>query len=188
MAESRRTQMTRLLFRTALVELMQEKPFHKITIKEICERADLNRATFYLHYAEQKDLLDDVVREVQEKTIAYLSGFTYTGDESAVLKEYLEYIKENAVLFRTLMGKDLNGPAKSEIITGVLREMQDKWPVFGSRRENRYIYTFIIEGSVSVIARWVESGFDMSTADLAGLIYRLCLSTNERNAAASAPA
>ena len=60
-ADSRRTQMTKKLFRTALVELMQEKPFHKITIKEICDRADLNRTTFYLHYEDQNQLLNEIV-------------------------------------------------------------------------------------------------------------------------------
>ncbi len=43
--ESRRVTMTKLLLKTALIELMQEKPFPQITIKELCERADLNRTT-----------------------------------------------------------------------------------------------------------------------------------------------
>ena len=43
--ESRRTHMTKMLLKTALIELMQEKPFRQITIKELCERADLNRTT-----------------------------------------------------------------------------------------------------------------------------------------------
>ena len=38
--ESRRTQMTKMLLKTALIELMQEKPFRQITIKELCERAE----------------------------------------------------------------------------------------------------------------------------------------------------
>ena len=50
--ESRRTQMTRRLIRTALIELMGEKTFERITIKELCERADVNRTTFYLHYSD----------------------------------------------------------------------------------------------------------------------------------------
>ena len=64
MAASRRTEMTKLLFRTALIELMQVKPFHKITVKEICEQADLNRTTFYLHYTDQTQLLNDIVSKL----------------------------------------------------------------------------------------------------------------------------
>ena len=51
--ESRRVTMTKMLLKTALIELMQEKPFQQITIKELCEQADLNRTTFYLHSADQ---------------------------------------------------------------------------------------------------------------------------------------
>ena len=58
--ESRRVTMTKLLLKTALIELMQEKPFPQITIKELCERADLNRTTFYLHYADQTAVLREI--------------------------------------------------------------------------------------------------------------------------------
>ena len=69
---NRRAQMSRLLLRTALVELMQKKPFSEITIKEICEQADLNRTTFYLHYTDQSALLADVENEVYQKTLETL--------------------------------------------------------------------------------------------------------------------
>lgn len=77
---NRRAQMTRLLLRTALVELMQEKPFNQITIKEICEQADLNRTTFYLHYADQFALLSDVENEVCQKTLETLKNVKPAAD------------------------------------------------------------------------------------------------------------
>ena len=44
---------------------MQHKPFRKITVTEICKLSDINRGTFYLHYFDMDDVLDDVI----EKTI-----------------------------------------------------------------------------------------------------------------------
>ena len=48
--EDRRIRRTKRLLRQALAELMNEKDFKDITVKEITDRADLNRGTFYFHY------------------------------------------------------------------------------------------------------------------------------------------
>ena len=47
-----RVKYTKMVLKKALLELMQHKPVNKITVKEICERAELNRATFYAHYSD----------------------------------------------------------------------------------------------------------------------------------------
>ena len=60
MKESRKTLMTKKVFREVLLELLQSKPLSRITITEICEKADLNRSTFYAHYVEVGDLLHEI--------------------------------------------------------------------------------------------------------------------------------
>ena len=55
--EDRRVRRTKQLIKQSLIELMHEKPFKDITVKDITERADLNRGTFYLHYVDIYDLL-----------------------------------------------------------------------------------------------------------------------------------
>lgn len=51
---------------------MQTKPISKITIKEICDLSDMSRSTFYLHYQDQFALLEDIEKEVLEKTFENL--------------------------------------------------------------------------------------------------------------------
>jgi len=53
----RRVMRTRQSLRNALIELMLEKPYEKITIQEIIDRANVGRATFYNHYQDKDDLL-----------------------------------------------------------------------------------------------------------------------------------
>ena len=53
----RRVLRTRLALREALLSLMDEKDYDRITVEEITERANLGRATFYLHYKDREDLL-----------------------------------------------------------------------------------------------------------------------------------
>ena len=61
---------TRQMLRDALVELIRERGYEKITIQDITSRATLNRATFYLHYRDKHDLLcqssDDILKDLTE--------------------------------------------------------------------------------------------------------------------------
>lgn len=179
MAASRRTEMTKLLFRTALIELMQEKPFHKITVKEICEQADLNRTTFYLHYTDQTQLLNDIVSKLETDTAEHFSSVTGTGDDIDLLSKHLEYIKDNAKIYRTLMGSNLDYDIKTKIFKNMLNDMKDKMPALVNRIENPYVYKFITFGCGSVISQWIDNGFDLDTCELAKLLYSLCKKTGK---------
>ena len=70
LTESRRTRYTRLAMQDALVELLQNQPLGSITIKALCERADVNRSTFYAHYASIEDLLHDI----EDETMAWVTA------------------------------------------------------------------------------------------------------------------
>lgn len=59
----RRTRYTRNVIKQSLLELLQEKSFEKITVTEICKTSDINRGTFYLHYYDTLDVLDDLIEE-----------------------------------------------------------------------------------------------------------------------------
>ena len=64
----RRTRYTRSVIRQSLLTLMQQKPFAKITVTEICRLSEINRGTFYLHYYDLEDVLDDVIKEMIRDT------------------------------------------------------------------------------------------------------------------------
>ena len=69
---NRRTVITRKILKESLLELMQAKSISKITIKEICELSDMSRFTFYLHYQDQFELLEDIEKEVLNQTFQNL--------------------------------------------------------------------------------------------------------------------
>lgn len=70
----RRVKYTLLALRGSLLELMREKDVSRITVKELCERADVNRGTFYAHYASPADLLEQIEQELLEKVLASLES------------------------------------------------------------------------------------------------------------------
>jgi AcrR family transcriptional regulator len=64
-----RVKRTRQLLQTALGELLAQKSFHDITVHDIAERATLNRATFYAHFADKYELMEYSVREAFKQAI-----------------------------------------------------------------------------------------------------------------------
>ena len=58
---------TALCMNEALISLLKIKYLEYITIKEICERAGVNRSTFYLHYETVTDLVNETVKTVNER-------------------------------------------------------------------------------------------------------------------------
>ncbi len=177
MAISRRTLMTKKLFASALIELMQVKPYHKITVKEICDQADLNRTTFYLHYNDISELFNEIVKEVEEELSQYVPPTETEQDRLTFMRKYLEYVKKNPVIYKILMSSDQNGGSKTRILTDILNYRKEDLPFFGSETNNKYIYSFILNGSISMIFLWIESGFDMDIEELARLMDKLCYMT-----------
>ena len=59
----RRTLYTKGVIKQALLELMESKSFEKITITDICKKAEINRGTYYLHYYELSEVLDELLDE-----------------------------------------------------------------------------------------------------------------------------
>lgn len=64
----RRTRYTQNTIRDSLLSLMQKKPFNKITVTEICKLSEINRGTFYLHYYDLDDVLDDIIEKMVQNT------------------------------------------------------------------------------------------------------------------------
>ena len=64
--EDRRVTMTKRMLKDALIEMLKEKDIYHISIRELCERADVNRTTFYRYYSSQFDLLSDMERDLHD--------------------------------------------------------------------------------------------------------------------------
>lgn len=172
--ESRRTQMTKMLLKTALIELMQEKSFRQITIKELCERADLNRTTFYLHYNDQLEVLKDIESELMEKTTQFIADSNNNSGTIGLIEDFLNYISSNKVMFRTLLTNNPNESFQMEFISRSLANIRDNLPVYIDQTFSRYVLTFIMNGCVHIIIEWLESDCDISAKEIAQLIFKLC--------------
>ncbi len=119
---NRRTKLTKMLLKNSLIELMNDKAVNHITIKELCEKADLNRSTFYLHYTDQYQLLSEIENDLLEDTIQYLRNVTTDCGTTLYITAFLKYVKNNSSIFRSFC-------AGRKILISRLRLLKRSWAI-----------------------------------------------------------
>ena len=174
--EDTRVQFTKKILKDSLLKLLNDKPIIKITIKELCEAAGLNRGTFYLHYATPNDLLIEIEQQFIDESMTYFSPYFHQGYETSQLAGMFTCILKNKEICRIIMGKNGN-PRFLERIQEMLREgVVDGWckefPKY-SRTDLDYVFDFIFTGSMRLILNWIEDDKGLSTAELANRLDRL---------------
>jgi len=171
---NRRTLITKRLLREALLELLQSAPITKITIKQVCDLAEMSRSTFYLHYQDQYELLKDIENEVIQKTFESLSAISRKSDMVATITAFLEYVKANQSTFGVLLCNDDNKNFQRALMLNVQEYVRSVIPSVYDKERERILYSFIMNGSLSMIVDWMESGFQMQSNELAKLIFYAC--------------
>jgi AcrR family transcriptional regulator len=128
----RRVQRTRQALRNALLELIQEKEYDSISVEEITQRANLGRATFYLHYKDKEDLLVDEFNERVNERARIISEIPFSAwlpdlenpDQTTENKPAppllmaFQHVANNADLYRILLKNE-----KSDRIFGRIRKI-----------------------------------------------------------------
>ena len=172
-----RVRYTKMMIKQSLLELMQSKPVAKITVTEICERAGINRATFYAHYNDPTDLLHSIEREliddISRRTQPAIGALG--GDLKDTLTEIVEYIRENADACRVLLSDQGDTSFQNQVVRVVEKQFIEYWRSYGtaSREDAEYIFTFIAIGSVGVIRKWLAEGTVKPGGEIAEIIIKL---------------
>lgn len=173
--EDRRVKYTKMVLKESLIDLLSKKDISCITIKQICEEADINRATFYTHYSDQFDLLRQIEDEFLQNVKAYISVFKQKKADAIlvdVLEEIFEYIKDNAKLCRLLLSKQGNLEFQKRIMMLIYDTNLVAKPNESLKKgEEEFVYSFIITGCVGVIHKWLEEGMKQSSRAMAGMIF-----------------
>ena len=177
MKENRRIQMTKKLLKESVFELMEQKPLNKITIKEICENADVNRTTFYKYYGDQYMLVKDAEDELLKKTSEFLMSLSSEEEKTKLLEEFLSYVKSNGDTFRILLERNSDTDFRIKLMNVAMEKvMAEKYEPNIKSEDKKYVYCMIIMGAISAIGLWIDSKFDMPTYEVASLVYKFVLS------------
>ena len=175
---------TALLMNEALLILLEKKEYEFITIKEICEKAGINRSTFYLHYESIDDLLDETIKNTNKKfqnvfDNKTINPKTLPKEDLFFIKEdelipYLNFVKENKRLYKLMFkysyifkGEVQFKKFYDEIFAVVL----DKYGV--TKQERDFVFAYYTSGVIAIIKKWLENDCVDDISFISNLIIKL---------------
>ena len=181
----RRIVRTQLAIRDALVTLIKEKGFDALTVSDIVDRANINRGTFYLHYQDKFDLLEQTETEIlsELQQIFLQANSLRTGDSNTaeqlqqLVIMLLEYVKEHANLMHAFLGLQgnysfisrLRSMAEKNLKLGALSGLDEK--NFLVPRE--YLLSYVLHANLGILQAWFVTGCKESPQEIALILFRL---------------
>lgn len=171
--ENQRVRLTKKMLKSALMELLKDKPIEKIAIRELCSKAEINHTTFYKYYGSQYDLLDEIESEYFEELECCLresSMETRDGLTSAL--RFIDREKErwkvliNAVHEEEFAKRLFTLPVISKRLNDYLNTAQDE-------STRTYIRLFLCQGGYAIIRYWINNENEDSPEEISVLIWSL---------------
>ena len=172
-------------FDKALLSLLEKKEFEYITIREICEKAGVNRSTFYLHYENTCDLLHETTGYVIDSFLSY-----FTNDRNSIslnleecninelffitpkyITPYLTFIKDNRQIFKTTL-KHLGTMEFDRVYQKMFDNIfspvlsRFKFP----ENERAYVMKFYLSGITAIVMEWLENNCSESIENITKII------------------
>jgi AcrR family transcriptional regulator len=179
----RRKQRTRALLRDALIALILEKGYDAVTVQDITDRANLGRATFYLHYKGGKDelllsMMEDIQSEVAQQAGPISENDLLVHGQPPSIYAF-KHAEENADFFRAILG----GAGLASILTRYRKssaaQMQTQIePALSSDNNTipvEIIANFVVGALNTLIIWWLENNRPYSAEEMARIFHQLLL-------------
>lgn len=181
--QDRRIRKTQKLLKESLLELMEKKEFKNISVKDITELADLNRGTFYLHYADTYSLLQemetDVLKDFQYMVSSYRDVFKKDSLLPVVIP-IIQYIEENKKICKILFENSSSNDFVNRFHTLVLKNgtaiIKEQYPDAKDVTLN-YFLEFITYGLTGVLKQWLNTDMKEQKEEVAEFVDKVIMGT-----------
>lgn len=178
-----RVRYTRKVIQNAFLDVLKEKPISRVTVKEVCDKAEINRGTFYKHYQDCYDLLNKIEEEGLREFEKMLASIEAAGAQAA-LTAILNTLRDNSTLIQAL-NTPASGQRFIQRLSGRCFLYMEQWlgPV---QEDDRFLvrrdagFAFLAGGSSSVIQRWLQDGMREPPDEIAVLITDFCEGVTEK--------
>lgn len=169
MAIDKRILKTKTNIKNAYMQLTVDNEYEKITVSRIAEKANVNRSTFYLHYADAAAVAADIEKEIANKITKYLESFDMSdvyGSTYQIFKSLSVALGEDTLTSRYLM---VLSQKSANIIEKIFVEktVEAILKAYPYLTKGKLIYpvTFISAGIVSTYFRWTQTDKTYKTMD-----------------------
>lgn len=174
--ENQRTKLTKMLFKDAMINLLEKKSLYDITVTELCQKAELNRSTFYKYYENVYDVFADIEQElilVSEECMQKINKVEINS-VTKPLYQLLCYIKENTKTYQLLLNNHISEEFSQNIMKTPTDFFKNKIKTLNIElgSDTDYIFTYIVSGSLEIIKKWINGNMKESPEHIANLIYK----------------
>ena len=167
--EDRRVRKTKRALREGLAELLTQKNIQDITVKELTEKVDIHRSTFYINFTD----IFDLHRQIEDAVVQEISDIfseNYTADSKIFFDILFRYISDNRQVCRMFLGKNVS-PNFSSRLSDLFKEAcllcwQNDYGFTGTEKELEHYAHFYLSGSLAVIGKWADGDFEYTTEQL----------------------
>lgn len=176
-ADDRRVRKTRRVLHEALVTLILERGWDAVSVRDVCEKADVGRSTFYVHFADKENLLLSGFDELHEAMEHVRSSAKVP---FGFLSALVAHVAENARLVQALFGRQ-SGQSVQWRFRDVLASLVDaELKLLKVPKAARPLTTrFIAGGAAEVLMDWLDHPQATSADQLAGELAKLALAALE---------
>lgn len=177
----RRVVRTKQQIRRALIELLAEKGEGSIAVRELAQRANINRGTFYIHYKDIHDLVSQLMEEAIEKLVAVCKRHPPAQTPRAsypFLTDLFQTLQSDAPLFILLLGSSGSNAYSNRLCVAIQENFLDGLlSVFYSvdPKQRQVASEFIVAGCLHVALHWLKNGTKESPDEMAYLAGRVIM-------------
>lgn len=173
---NQRFRQTEIRMEHVMLELMKHYDFEKITVKKICEKAQVNRSTFYAHFIDLYDMLDKMELELSKELLA---SYQFEQDdqifsETSFMK-FLEHIKKHSYFYKINLQNRKSFPIEQGF-DKVWNIIKHHCALAGINNEDEIMYYLISfqAGFTMILKHWVDTDCVMENKKIASII-RNCI-------------
>ena len=173
--EDRRITKTRISIKNAFIELLQKNPQKEPSVQDITTQANINRSTFYAHYADtfalREELEDELINEI--KITFEGSPQKETTEENIQnlwVYKFFNFMKDNQQMCNILFMENCNSRFTAKLTQALHQEVMKTIPESAKQHHvinaNEYLSTFIAYGLVGIMLKWVQEGGIQSAEEI----------------------
>ncbi len=175
-----RVRYTKMVIKNSFIKLLTEKPLAKVTVKEICELSEINRATFYKYYCDPFDLLDKIEQEFLKELEDTVNQSIYKGFKETI-SFILVSIKAESELYKTLFSKNGDPYFPTHIFSSCYQRIttinNNKQFQQLKPSEQKWTFYFIAQGCSGILSQWIENGMNEPISEVAAFMDKLIQNT-----------
>lgn len=177
---------TKQAIKKALIQQVEEVGFERVTVKKLALAAQINRGTFYLHYADKYAVMEDLQQELLMELERYVKHVqpvdafqtVKMGQLYQPFIKVIACIKEHAPAFRMLLGEQGSPGFTQKMKTIFGNHILDRLSVIREEVKDpefqQYLQAFIASAILGVIQEWLDKGNEnLTVEEMVALHFRL---------------